>query len=212
MKVCFVDAACKGYLKSDWRTSASLVIADTTDKIVLEEYQVVTLGHITSQAAEIMAMTLGFKKLLELNETEVPIFTDSQYVYNTIFFDKVRNYKANFWLTKSNEQVPNRHLLEEMDEAYQACHMPDIFHVKAHIMPLGEIGARKLLLRDTSGESLLRFIENKLYTSEYYKQYINDLQETSLKINGAEMTEDTAAKAIILNTLVDTIASVRLEV
>ena len=95
-----------------------------------EKMLVGSYAHTTNSRMEIMAVIEAFKSLKRPG-LDVEVYTDSNYVCESITLGWLEGWKRKGWKKKANKEIKNRDLWQELD-GYLGKHNAKFFHVKAH--------------------------------------------------------------------------------
>ena len=167
----------------------------------------------TNQRGEMKALLSALNWLKEhaLDCDQVQIVTDSEYLFNTMTKSWYISWQNNGWITKSGTEVANKDLWEQIVDTYELLERLDItfYHIKGHVIPIGEVTSLKLLADDKTGSALYQHCLDKYYTLiESKADKIEKAQELSERNNGFRLPGDTFARFVALNCFADVVANV----
>lgn len=100
------------------------------------------IGEITNNRSELYAIISALESIKELNDTEIYIYTDSEYSINCIT-KWVPGWLRNNWKTRNNKPVKNKDLLLKLYNLNNKMNIKYI-HVKGHSGNYGNSQADKL--------------------------------------------------------------------
>lgn len=164
----------------------------------------------TNQRGELLALHGALMYVNALQE-EAIIITDSEYLYNTMVKEWFRGWESNGWLTAAGEPVKNSDLWKQIKAEYDTCPVDIIFyHIKGHCISLGKVTTKKLLEKDPEAYELLQAAYKK-YDEGVKPDKLKAAKELSLHNNGFVLDTKTLRDFIVLNTVVDAVASKTVE-
>ena len=213
MLVIAIDGACRRNGKPDCVASGGVYIEEYTDGSVtqtkvLSNYEV----QSTNQRGELLALLTALDYVWSAKQDSM-IITDSEYLFNAMTKEWFVGWKSRGWLTASYEPVKNSDLWREITHAYEKCRGDDLdivfYHIKGHCIPFGKVTANSLLVKDPTGNAL-KFEVYKKYdavcnTSRF--ETLKEANDLSTKNNGYPFDDETLRHFVVLNTVVDAVAT-----
>ena len=206
-----IDGACRRNGKPDCVAAGGVYVRRFTDGVLINT-RVLSKAEkrSTNQRGELIALHCALMYVNALNE-EALIITDSEYLYNTMVKGWFRSWESNGWLTAAGDPVKNADLWKQIKAEYDACAVDITFyHIKGHCLSLGKVTTKKLLEKDPEAHELLQAAYKK-YNEAVNIDKLNAAQELSMHNNGYRLYESTLRDFIVLNTVVDAVASKAVE-
>lgn len=169
----------------------------------------------TNQCGELMGaiqgLTAAYAYALDGQEDFV-IVTDSEYVFNMIRNGWTYTWSRSDWRGSNGEVVKNKHHIEKLHGLLERLDYLEVevvmFHIKGHLVSLGDVTARKLLDADATGEELYKAASNKYEVrKKSHPHLFENAYEVFKKNNGDMVPEETFKEIVLLNTVADYAAS-----
>lgn len=205
-----IDGSCKRNGKPDCNAAGSAYIKSENNFAYMHEF------GSTNQGGELMGAISGLKAALvhAMNgEEDFIIITDSEYVFNMIRNGWTYTWSRSDWRGSNGEVVKNQHHIEELHGLLEQLASLDaevvMFHIKGHLISLGDVTARKLFEADPSGQELYKAAFNKYEVRKASHPHLFDnAYEVFKKNNGDMVSEEIFKELVVLNTVADYAASI----
>lgn len=208
-----IDGACRDNGKPNCVAGAGVVVlnrqSDTTQQIM--DFELFS----TNQRGEILALITALKYCTANHfEDDIQIVTDSAYLLNTIVKEWYRGWRANGWQTREGNDVKNQELWKEAVALYEALVSRreasiNMYHIKGHVIPVGEVTAMALVDKDPTGTALYKHCLDKYDALRVTKaDKIAYAQVVSEEINGFKLPDGILREFVALNCTADIIANV----
>lgn len=214
MSLCIaIDGACRRNGKPDCISSGGVFIQQWADGKWIDSRAITNYEiNSTNQRGELLALLTALDYIWAANQP-TQIVTDSEYIFNAMTKEWLVGWQSRGWKTSLNEPVKNSDLWREIAHAYKKCLSADIeiifYHIKGHCIPFGKVTANSLLAKDSTGKLLYHEAEKKydivIHTTR--TQHIIDANKLSERNNGFAFTDDKLKHFIVMNTVVDAIAT-----
>ena len=209
-----IDGACRRNGKPDC-ISAGGVFIRRVDKhgntTLFDLFATSEVNNSTNQRGELYALHDALHAILNYNE-EAQIITDSEYIFNAMTKGWCTKWAKCGWVTASGEPVKNKDLWRRIYEVALALDYAEVdityYHIKGHCIPFGAVTADRLLSADVTGEKLYKEVQKKFdLVAPTKTDVIAKAQKLSAVNNGYELPEDIFKDFVVMNTVVDAIAS-----
>lgn len=208
-----IDGACRRNGKPDCISTGGIYVhklnADGTIKC---HYSfALTEEKSTNQRGELLALCRALQYIFDAQDDAI-IITDSEYAFNAMTKEWTKRWNANGWKTASGDDVKNSDLWHKIHTVSEFISKSDksvsYYHIKGHCIPFGAVTADRLLSEDGSGEKLYKEVQKKFDVVAPTKQDIfAKAQKLSEVNNGFELAPDIFKEFVVMNTVVDAIAS-----
>lgn len=167
----------------------------------------------TNQRGELQALQVVLSEMHEINpgKEDVVLVTDSEYLYNSVFKDWVGNWAGKGWVTADGSPVKNQDLWKNIHELLQRRedegYIITIYHVKGHLMSLGKVTARDILLHDPTGKLLYETLWNKYEEAEMKKpDNFEKARGTFRRNHDFDLPDDIFKEFVVCNVVADYVA------
>lgn len=166
----------------------------------------------TNQRGELMGclagLTMAESYYLEEGNDLVMIVTDSEYVFNALYKDWTFGWSRKGWTTASGDPVKNQNLWKQIHNQLVALKEYEVevltYHIKGHLVSLGEVTANNLLDADPTGRQLVAAASDKYeIRKETHAELFEKARELFVRNNGMMVDEDTFKKLALYNTAAD---------
>lgn len=208
-----IDGACRRNGKPDCIASGGVFIKHYNDANELVATETISSYEVqsTNQRGELLALLTALDQAC-INRQCTHIVTDSEYIFNTMTKEWFNGWESRGWLTSTLEPVKNSDIWKNIVHIYRECIDLNIditfYHIKGHCIPFGKVTANTLLSKDTTGSTLMNEVYNKYDASlETKKQKLLEANELSIKNNGFELSPEVLKEFVVMNTVVDAIAT-----
>lgn len=214
MLVIAIDGACRRNGKPDCVSAGGVYIEQYDDNHTLVLTKALSNYEVksTNQRGELLALLTALDYVWSAKQ-DAMIITDSEYLFNAMTKEWFVGWESREWRTASFEPVKNADLWREIKHAYEKCRGADLdivfYHIKGHCIPFGKVTANSLLVKDPTGHAL-KFEAYKKYDavcSTTRRETLKEANELSIKNNGYPFDEETLRKFVVLNTVVDAVAT-----
>ena len=216
-----IDGACRRNGKEDCVASGGVFIMLYNDMGTLLGTMTKSGYELrsTNQRGELLALKLALSYIDNSIQViddwlgAVQIITDSEYIYNAMTKEWFVGWESRDWRTASNDVVKNSDLWKDIQHLYESCKAKGVdivfYHIKGHCIPFGKVTANTLLSKDTSGELLKDEVDKKYdsVATTTKKEVLMKANELSLKNNGFRLEPEFLKEFVVMNTVVDAIAT-----
>lgn len=211
-----IDGACRRNGKPDCTASGGLFIQafDDNGKDIGYCTRGIYEYGSTNQRGELLALLKALKIVWKNDYEDVTVVTDSEYLFNAMTKQWYKNWQNNHWLTRDGNPVKNRDLWEQIAEYADKCELAEneviYYHVKGHCIPFGTVTATESLLKDPTGESLFKMVQDKFDNVAASKQKIfENAAELSMKNNGfaPDIHGPVFKSWVTINVMADAVAT-----
>ena len=208
-----IDGACRRNGKPDCISSGGVYVHRLNADGTVQDHGLFALTEekSTNQRGELLALHRALRYIFDMQDDAI-IITDSEYIFNTMTKNWCDRWDSNGWKTASGEQVKNRDLWEKIYAV--AKFLSDTgrdvsyYHIKGHCIPFGAVTADRLLSEDDTGEKLYKEVQKKFdAVASTKKDIFAKAQKLSEVNNGFELAPDIFKEFVVMNTVVDAIAS-----
>lgn len=209
-----IDGACRRNGKPDCISSGGVFIMHYNDANELVATETLSSYEVqsTNQRGELLALLAALDKAC-FHMQCTHIITDSEYIFNTMTKEWFNGWESRGWLTASMEPVKNSDIWKKIVQIYRECIDLNVditfYHIKGHCIPFGKVAASTLLSKDCTGEALMNEAYKKydIAAAASSKQKLLDANTLSLKNNGFELSDDILKEFVVMNTVVDAVAT-----
>lgn len=207
-----IDGACRRNGKPDCTSSGGVfyhVVNASAERCgILSAYE---YGS-TNQRGELLALLKALDFILQTDEEDAYVVTDSEYIFNAMTKRWYASWHSKGWVTAVGDPIKNKDIWLEvkmlMDKCYARQIEPMFFHIKGHCIPFGRVTADNLLVRDSTGRALWDEVCKKFDRSKDSKSEIfTAAQKLSERNNGFELPENTFKRFVTANIVADAIAT-----
>lgn len=213
MLVIAIDGACRRNGQPTCVASGGVYIEQYNEDNTLVATKALSNYEIqsTNQRGELLALITALDHIWSAKQP-TQVITDSEYIFNAMTKEWFVGWESREWKTASFEPVKNSDLWREIKHAYDKCKEDDIdivfYHIKGHCIPFGKVTANTLLTKDSTAHAL-KFEVCKKYdaTAPLKADKLKEANELSLKNNGFKLEPDVLRHFVIMNTVVDAIAT-----
>ena len=206
-----IDGACRGNGKEECRSGSGVFIYN----VVEDSYCTLTSkedSFSSNQRGEIIALIKALDYVLENETKDALIISDSEYVFNTITKEWYKGWISRGWMTKEMTPVKNKDLWVRAVEVYSACLHKGIevmlYHIKGHVVSIGEVTASNHYQQDITGRKLLNHCQYR-YREQTGKRAdkIDHALDVFERNNGFRPDEEIFERFVTMNCAVDCIAN-----
>lgn len=204
MIIAAVDGASRNNGKPHCQSSSGVVII----RDGVHETLSLVEKNSSNQRGELNAMLMLLRRLAEYGE-DANVITDSEYIFNMLTKGWFRSWRNNNWITSAGTPVKNQDIIKPLVVLYEA--MDDLltlYHIKGHVIPIGEVTGKSFLQDDASGKLLY---EHALDKFERFKvaraAHIEHAQEVSEKNNLFRLEDGILKTFVALNCTADVVAT-----
>lgn len=166
----------------------------------------------TNQRGEMLgclaALTMAEGMYLEEGKDLFMIVTDSEYIFNALYKEWTYSWKAKGWKTAAGGDVKNQDLWKRIHNQLLALKDYNVellfYHIKGHLVSLGEVTASNLIDQDPTGRKLVdaafeKYEARKVSHAELFEK----AYELFERNNGMMVDEETFKKLAVYNTAAD---------
>lgn len=163
----------------------------------------------TSQRGELNGLLQAIEHVHQ-HPADTIIITDSEYLFNTMTKRWVDRWLHNNWTTAQGEPTKNADLWKLIWKLYLDCeNYITFFHLKGHLLSVGQKKCHELLYHDTTGYELYEWARDTREIKEERRQHANDLSMTN---NGFTLSPEQLQQYAAMNLVADAVANLNIEI